>query len=65
VARDPEVTDALALLAERFDDVDQDGPAAYAAFLSEPGDDEDVARLRREAVATVRIFLDAFHAALE
>ena len=65
VARDPEVTDALALLAERFHDADHDGPAAYAAFLAEPGDDEEAARLRREAVATVRIFLDAFHAALE
>ncbi len=63
VARDPEVTDALALLAERFEDVDQDGPAAYASFLAEPGDDDEVARLRREAVATVRAFLDAFHVA--
>jgi len=65
VAHDPRVTDALALLAERFHDVEQDGPTAYAAFLAEPGDDDDdAARLRREAVATVRAFLDAFHAAL-
>jgi hypothetical protein len=64
VARDPRVTDALALLAERFGDVEQDGPVAYAAFLAEPGDDDDAARLRREAVATVRAFLDAFHGAL-
>jgi len=64
VARDPEVTDALALLAERFQDVDQDGPTAYATFLAEPGDDDEAARLRREAVATVRAFLDTFHAAL-
>ena len=64
VASDPRVTDALALLAERFRDAEQDGPTAYAAFLAEPGDDEDAARRRREAVATVRAFLDAFHAAL-
>jgi hypothetical protein len=65
VARDPRVTDALALLAERFNDVDQDGPIAYATFLAEPGDDDEAARLRREAVATVRAFLEAFHAALD
>jgi hypothetical protein len=65
VARDPQVADALALLAERFDDVDQDGPAAYATFLTVPGREEEAARLRREAVATVRRFLDAFHAALD
>jgi hypothetical protein len=65
VARDPQVADALALLAERFADVDQDGPTAYAAFLADAGDDGETARLRREAVATVRRFLDAFHAALD
>jgi hypothetical protein len=65
VARDPQVADALALLAERYDDADQDGPTAYAAFLADPGDDGEAARLRREAVATVRGFLDAFHAALD
>jgi hypothetical protein len=64
VARDDRVTEALELLGERFNDADQDGPTAYGAFLAEPGDDEEAARLRREAVATVRIFLDAFHAAL-
>jgi hypothetical protein len=61
VARDPRVTEAIALLEERFRDVDQDGPAAYATFLAEPGDAEDAARLRREAVATVRAFRTAFH----
>jgi hypothetical protein len=64
VARDPRVTEAIALLEERFRDVDQDGPAAYATFLAEPGDAEDAARLRREAVATVRAFRTAFHGAL-
>lgn len=65
VAHDPRVTDALGLLAERFHDVDQDGPVAYATFLAEPDDDDEAARLRREAVATVRTFLDAFHAPLD
>ena len=45
-------------------DVGQDGPTAYRKFLAEPGDDEEAARLRREAVATVRAFLAAFHAGL-
>lgn len=37
----------------------QDGPRAYANFLA--GDDADeVLRLRREAVATVRAFLAGF-----
>jgi hypothetical protein len=65
IARDARVTETLQLLAERFHDLGQDGPAAYASFLAEPGDDDEAARLRREAVATVRAFLDAFHAALE
>jgi hypothetical protein len=58
------VTGALELLGDRFGDVGQDGPSAYAAFLAEPGDDEAAARLRREAVATVRSFLGALHTAL-
>jgi predicted nucleotidyltransferase len=65
VARDARVTEALELLGERFADVDQDGPTAYGAFLAEPGDDEEAVRLRREAVATVRGFLEAFHAAVQ
>jgi hypothetical protein len=65
VASDPRVTEALELMGERFADVTHDGPAAYGAFLAEPGDEEEAARLRREAVAVVRGFLDAFHAALE
>jgi len=65
IAHDARVTDGLELLGERFRDVDQDGPTAYGAFLAEPGDSEDAARLRREAVATVRAFLAAFHAALD
>jgi hypothetical protein len=65
VARHATVTEALELMGERFRDVGQDGPAAYGAFLAEPGDEEGAARLRREAVATVRAFLDAFHRQLE
>jgi hypothetical protein len=64
VASDERVTEALELLGERFGDAGQDGPTAYATFLADPGDDEEAARLRREAVATVRGFLEAFHAAL-
>jgi hypothetical protein len=64
VARHATVTGALELLAERFGNVGQDGPSSYATFLAEPGDDEAAARLRREAVATVRTFLDALHTAL-
>lgn len=60
VARHPQITEALALLGERFADIAQDGPAAYAAFLASADDQEDNARLRREAVATVRAFLDGF-----
>jgi len=65
VARDDRATEGLELLAERFADVGQDGPTAYGTFLAEPGDDEEAARLRREAVATVRAFLAAFHAGLD
>ena len=65
VAGDPQVTDALALLADRFRDLDQDGPAAYATFLADSGDENEAARLRRGAVATVRAFLETFHAALD
>jgi hypothetical protein len=62
VAEHPQVTEALSLLEERFRDVDRDGPTAYAAFLAQPGGDEDRARLRREAVATVWEFLAGFRA---
>jgi hypothetical protein len=57
IANHPQVASALRLLAERFADTDQDGPAAYANFLAVPGDTETVARLRQEAVAVIRAFL--------
>jgi hypothetical protein len=57
VAGHAQVVNALKLLEERFRDVEQDGPNAYAAFLGQPEDEGEAARLRREAVATVREFL--------
>jgi len=48
----------LALLGERFADTDQDGPASYAQFLAVPdAADDEAARLRQQAVATIRAFL--------
>jgi hypothetical protein len=61
VAGHDHVIEALMLLGERFRDIDQDGPSAYSLFLAEPGDDDHRARLRQEAVATVREFLRGFH----
>lgn len=55
-----QVTSALALLGERFRDIGQDGPNAYASFLAAPEDAEELARLRQEAVATIRAFRRGF-----
>jgi hypothetical protein len=44
----------------RFADVKHDGPASYAAFLATTDDAEATAVLRREAVAVVKAFRDAF-----
>ncbi len=60
IAAHPQVTEALQLLNERFRDTDQDGPRAYAGFLGRPTDEDEKARLRQEAVATVREFLRGF-----
>ncbi|MEO6628591.1 MAG: hypothetical protein ABIP03_08480 [Aquihabitans sp.] len=57
IAGHPQVIEALTLLAERFLDIEQDGPTAYAHFLAPPDDREAHAQLRREAVATIRAFL--------
>jgi predicted nucleotidyltransferase len=57
VAQHPQVVEALLLLEERFRDANQDGPNAYASFLANPDDEEEKARLRQQAVATVRAFL--------
>jgi hypothetical protein len=61
IVDEPVVTEALSLLGQRFADVSQDGASAYAAFLAEPGDDAQAARLRQEAVVVVRDFLSAYH----
>lgn len=60
VAQHPQVVEALTLLEERFRDVGQDGPNTYAAFLARPDDEDEKARLRQQAVATVREFLRGF-----
>jgi hypothetical protein len=56
VVGDPLVAEALKLLKERFRDAGQDGPSAYASFLSTSEDAEEKSRLRQEAVGTVREF---------
>ena len=60
VERHPQVIEAVRLLRERFADAQQDGPNAYASFLSTSGDEEEKARLRQEAIATVRECLRGF-----
>lgn len=60
VSQHPQVAEAFGLLEERFRDAGQDGPSAYASFLATPDDEEEKARLRQEAVATVREFLGGF-----
>jgi hypothetical protein len=53
----PQVIEALELLEDRFRDVGQDGPSAYASFLATPDNDDEKARFRQQAVATVGEFL--------
>jgi hypothetical protein len=60
VAAHVQVGEAFALLQERFGDVNQDGPSAYALFLSGLDGGDEGARLRQEAVATVREFVRGF-----
>lgn len=52
-----QVEEALTWLAERFADVGQDGPRAYANFLASGDDPDESARLRRQAVASARAFI--------
>lgn len=52
-----QVHEAVHLLAERFSAAENDGPHAYANFLTEGRDRDEPARLRQEAVAVVRAFL--------
>lgn len=60
VTQHPYVVEALGLLKERFRDVAQDGPAAYASFLAPDDEDGQKARLRQQAVGTVQAFLGGF-----
>ena len=43
-----------------FKDATRDGPSAYASFRTIPDDEDEQARLRREAVVTVRASLGGF-----
>jgi hypothetical protein len=63
VAQHPQATEAISLLAERFRDANQDGPSAHGSFLATPDDGDEKARLRQEAVATIRELLRGFHSA--
>jgi hypothetical protein len=56
VVAHPQAVEAIALLEERFADGAQDGPRAYAQFLAQPDNEQEHARLRQEAVATVQEF---------
>ena len=60
IAAHPQVKAAIELLAERFAVPDNDGPTAYARFLSEVDDMDALARRQREAVATVQEFMSGF-----
>jgi hypothetical protein len=42
---------------QRREENGRDGRSAYAAFLESPGDQQQKARLRQEAIATVGAFL--------
>jgi hypothetical protein len=55
VAAEEITSGALTLLGERFADIDQDGPTAYAAFTAAGGAAPD--QMRQEAVAVARRFL--------
>lgn len=59
IVNEPQVTEALRLLAERFETPDHDGPVAYANFLAGPDDENAKAQLRNQAVAVVAQFLTA------
>ena len=65
VVGDPLCLEAVALLRLRFAETANDAPATYAAFLGVAGDRELTARLRLEAVETIRVALEAFDTAGE
>jgi hypothetical protein len=63
VAGHDQVIEALGLLHNRFRDAAHDGPTAYASFLATDGDEEEKSRLRQQASASARAFLDGFYKA--
>jgi len=63
VAGREQVMEALELLEERFQEAGHDGPSAYALFLADPDDEDERARLRQEAVASMREFFRGFREA--
>lgn len=65
VADDPLCLEALTLLRGRFAETVNDAPASYSSFLGVAGNRESIARLRLEAVETVRVALEAFDRARE
>lgn len=52
------VREALSLLAGHFEHSGMDGPGNYAKFLLDDEDEEEEARLRNEAVAVVKEFVE-------
>ena len=56
VIQHAQVVQALGLLADRFGDIRQDGPSAYASFLADPENEDEKARLRQQAVFSAREF---------
>jgi hypothetical protein len=66
IAADELVAEAIALLEERFNDIEAQGPSNYARFFlggRDDADDERV-RLRREAHGTVQEFVRRWHEAM-
>ncbi len=65
VVGDPLCIEALTVLRDRFAEAGNDAPVAYSTFLGVAGGRELSARLRVEAVETVRVALEAFDRARE
>jgi hypothetical protein len=60
VVSDPLCSEALQLLRDRFAGPANDAPTAYSTFMGVGSSRESAARLRLEAVETVRLAMDAF-----
>jgi hypothetical protein len=59
IAKHQQVAEAMGLLEERRD-IGRDGSSAYSSFLAAEADVDGQARLRQEAVQTVREFIQRF-----